>query len=123
MAAASDRTTPKPILFLLEHEFDDPAIDGRRFFCRHSLLLEGVLASQPGLRERLEIRHIGFARPRHDVIRAVGDSDQSLPKLVLPSELRSEHASGEHDARQYVSGADRILATLGELYGIAQPHP
>lgn len=123
MAATQEQTTPKPILFLLEQEFEDPQHRGQRFFCRHSLLLEGALVSVPGLRERLEVRHVGFPRPRQEVIGVVGESDQSLPKLVLPAELRSEHASGEHQARQYVSGTDRILATLGELYGIPQPHP
>lgn len=120
----SDTTPSKPILFLLEREFHDPAIEGgQRFFCRHSLLLEGVLASQPALRDQLDVRHVAFPRPRQAVIGAVGDADQSLPKLVLPSAVRSEHASGEYASRQYVSGSDRILATLGELYGIAQPHP
>lgn len=118
-----DQNASKPILFLLAHEFEDARHPGRRFFCRHSLLLEGALASLPGLRERLDVRHVGFPRPRREVIGAVGESDQSVPKLVLPAEVRSEHASGEHQARQYVSGTDRILAALGELYGIPQPHP
>ncbi|MFT4197350.1 MAG: DUF3088 family protein [Pseudoxanthomonas sp.] len=119
----TDPASSKPILFLLEREFEDPALDGQRFFCRHSLLLEGALASLPGLHERLEVRRIGFARPRHEVIGAVGEADQSLPKLVLPSEVRSARANGEHASRQYVSGSENILAALGELYGIAQAHP
>ncbi|WP_140724450.1 DUF3088 domain-containing protein [Pseudomonas sp. Hp2] len=113
----------KPILFLLEHEFEDPSQRGQRFFCRHSLLLEGALASLPGLRERLDVRHVDFPRPRRDVIDVVGESNQSLPKLVLPAEIRSTHAGGEHEGRQYISGTEPILAALGELYGIAQPHP
>ena len=35
--------TPKPILFLLDREFEDGQLPGQRFFCRHSLLLEGAL--------------------------------------------------------------------------------
>ena len=123
MAAIQDQTHAKPILFLLEREFEDPQHHGQRFFCRHSFLLEGALASIPGLYERLDVRRVGFTRPRQDVIGLVGESEQSLPKLVLPAQVRSEYASGEYHARQYVSGTDRILATLGELYGIAQPHP
>ncbi|KLD71101.1 DUF3088 domain-containing protein [Xanthomonas hyacinthi] len=118
-----NQTSAKPILFLLEQEFEDPQHRGQRFFCPHSLLLEGALVSVAGLRERLEVRHVRFPRPRQEVIGVIGEGDQSLPKLVLPAELRSAHASGEHGARQYVSGTDRILATLGELYGIPQPHP
>ncbi|MCD7097248.1 DUF3088 family protein [Stenotrophomonas sp. MMGLT7] len=118
-----DKKTSKPILFLLEHEFEDPDLRGQRFFCRHSALLEGVIAGVAELRERLDIRHVGFPRPRREVIGIVGDSDQSLPKLVLPSGISSPHASGEHASRQYVSGSDRILATLSELYGTPVPHP
>lgn len=123
MAAIQDQTTAKPILFLLQQEFEDPEHHGQRFFCRHSLLLEGALASIPGLHEHLDVRRVGFPRPRREVIGVVGENDQSLPKLVLPAQLRSEHASGEHGSRQYVSGSERILAALGELYGIPQPHP
>lgn len=115
--------TAKPVLLLLDPEFQDPAIEDQRFFCRHSLLLEGALTQLPGLREQLDVRHVGFQRPRDAVIEFVGEADQSLPKLVLPVDVHSQHASGHHATRQYVSGAERIFATLGELYGIAQPHP
>ena len=118
-----DTPIAKPILLLLEPEFQDPAIADQRFFCRHSFLLEGALTKLPGLREQLDVRHVGFQRPRDAVIDFVGTADQSLPKLVLPKQVYSQHANGQHAARQYVSGAERILATLGELYGIAQPHP
>lgn len=85
------RTTPvtfdaasKPILFLLDREFEDGQIPGQRFFCRHSLLLEGALSSIDGLDAQLDVRRIGFARPRREVIAEIGEQDQSLPKLVLP---------------------------------------
>ena len=35
----------KPILLLLDREFEDGQLPGQRFFCRHSLLLEGALSS------------------------------------------------------------------------------
>ena len=76
--------TDKPILFLLDREFEDGQIPGQRFFCRHSLLLEGALSSIDGLDAQLDVRRIGFARPRREVIAEIGEQDQSLPKLVLP---------------------------------------
>ncbi|PPU43909.1 hypothetical protein XcyCFBP4188_09755 [Xanthomonas hortorum pv. cynarae] len=121
--STSDLSTSKPILLLLEHDFEDPSFAGQRFFCRHGLLLEGALSGIDGLRDRLEVRRVGFPRPRRDVIGLVGESDQSLPKLVLPSGVHSTHASGEHATRQYVSGSEPILATLAELYAIPQLHP
>lgn len=88
--------TDKPILFLLDREFEDGQIPGQRFFCRHSLLLEGALSSIDGLDAQLDVRRIGFARPRREVIAEIGEQDQSLPKLVLPQGVRSDLASGVH---------------------------
>lgn len=113
----------KPILFLLEPAFEDGQLPGQRFFCRHSLLLEGALSAIEGLSEKLDVRRIGFPRPRREVIAEIGEHDQSLPKLVLPQGVHSDHASGVHDARQYVSGAEPILATLNGLLGIPVAHP
>ncbi|WP_313439801.1 DUF3088 family protein [Stenotrophomonas sp.] len=115
--------TRKPILFLLDREFEDGQLPGQRFFCRHSLLLEGALSSIDGLGTQLDVRRIGFARPRREVIAEIGEQDQSLPKLVLPQGVRSEHASGSHQDRQYVSGAEPILAALNGLLGIPVAHP
>lgn len=113
----------KPILFLLEPSFEDSQLVGQRFFCRHSLLLEGALSSVAGLSDHLDVRRIGFPRPRHELIGEIGEHDQSLPKLVLPQGVHSEHASGTHDQRQYVSGAEPILATLNGLFDIPVVHP
>ncbi|AWH36944.1 MULTISPECIES: DUF3088 family protein [Stenotrophomonas] len=115
--------TPKPILFLLDREFEDGQLPGQRFFCRHSLLLEGALSSIGGLDAQLDVRRIGFARPRREVIAEIGEQDQSLPKLVLPQGVHSEHATGAHHERQYVSGAEPILAALNGLLGIPVAHP
>jgi len=115
--------TPKPILFLLDREFEDGQLPGQRFFCRHSLLLEGALSSIDGLDAHLDVRRIGFARPRREVIAEIGEQDQSLPKLVLPQGVHSEHANGAHHERQYVSGAEPILVALHGLLGIPVAHP
>lgn len=115
--------TDKPILFLLDREFEDGQIPGQRFFCRHSLLLEGALSSIHGLDVQLDVRRIGFARPRREVIAEIGEQGQSLPKLVLPQGVRSELASGVHHDRQYISGAEPILAALNGLLGIPVAHP
>jgi len=115
--------THKPILFLLDREFEDGQLPGQRFFCRHSLLLEGALSSIDGLDAQLDVRRIGFSRPRREVIAEIGEQDQSLPKLVLPQGVVNEHASGEYQQRQYISGAEPILAALNGLLGIPVAHP
>lgn len=75
----------KPVLLLLEHDFEDPKQACRRIFCRHGWLLEVALSGIDGVRGRLEVRRIGFPRPRRDVIGLVGESDRSLPTLVTCS--------------------------------------
>ncbi|MET0288246.1 MAG: DUF3088 family protein [Pseudoxanthomonas sp.] len=113
----------KPILFLLHPEFEDQALPGQRFFCKHSLLLEGALARIEGLRERLVVEHVDFSRPRHALIEHVGEQDQSLPKLLLPRGVRSRDADGEYAGRQYVSGSEHVLSTLNALWDIPVAHP
>ncbi|WP_244812168.1 DUF3088 family protein [Xanthomonas arboricola] len=64
---------------------EDPKQAGRRFFCRHGWLLEVALSGIDGVHGRLEMRRIGFPRPRREVIGLVGESDRSLPTLVTCS--------------------------------------
>ncbi|MBB6571937.1 DUF3088 domain-containing protein [Xanthomonas arboricola] len=75
----------KPVLLLLEHDFEDPKHAVRHFFCRHGWSLEATLPGIDGVRNRLEVRRIGFPRPRRDVIGLVGESHQTLPTLVTCS--------------------------------------
>jgi hypothetical protein len=119
----SAHPTHKPILFLLDREFEDGQLPGQRFFCRHSLLLEGALSSIDGLDAQLDVRRIGFARPRQEVIAEIGGNDQSLPKLVLPQGVHSAQASSAHADREVISGAEPILAALNGLLGIPVAHP
>src|SRR5690606_39025442 len=45
-------------LFLLTSTFTDPAYPGRRFYCEHCVLMEGVLAAFPHLNELIDVRRI-----------------------------------------------------------------
>ena len=45
----------RDLLFLLRPGFEDPAYPGRRFYCWHCALMEGVLASFPELAGRLDL--------------------------------------------------------------------
>lgn len=113
----------KPVLFLLSPDFEDAKFPEQRFFCRHSALVEGVLASFPRLVDAIDIRRIAFPRPRADVVELVGEANQGLPVLVLPSGETSPHASGEANGRQFVSGAERIIDALVGHGLIPPPHP
>lgn len=113
----------KPALFLLSPDFEDAKFPGQRFFCRHSALVEGVLTSFPRLVDAIDIRRIAFPRPRTDVVELIGEANQGLPVLVLPSGETSPHASGEANGRQFISGAERIIDALVGRDLIPPPHP
>ncbi len=110
-------------LFLLKPDFEDPAYPGRRFYCWHCALLEGVLASFPWLDQRIDVERVSWPRPRHAVIEFVGEQNQSLPLLILSSEAADEFATGAYGSVRFVSGKDEILSVLSRRHGIPDPHP
>lgn len=118
-SAIMDRDT----LFLLRPDFEDPAFPGRRFYCWHCALLEGVLASFPDLAAKLAVERIAWPRPRQAVVDLVGADNQSLPLLVLADDAPAELATGTYRGRHFVNDKDAILSVLARRHGIAEPHP
>ena len=110
-------------LFLLRPDFEDPAYPGRRFYCWHCALLEGVLASFPKLARRLEVERIAWPKPRQPVVSIVGEDNQSVPLLVLAQGETSPHQSGVFQGRVFINDKDRILSALSERHGFPDPHP
>lgn len=113
----------RDLLFLLRPDFEDPAHPGRRFYCWHCALIEGVLASFPALAGRLDVERIAWPKPRQDLIALVGEDNQSLPLLVLPTGATSLHQTGSHRGRAFIADKDAILAALSERHGFPGPHP
>jgi hypothetical protein len=113
----------KATLYLLEPSFEDAAYPGQTFFCRHGALVEGVLSHHPEVRDKLQVERIAFPRPRQAVIAAIGEANQALPVLVLPSGETSPSATGIANGRAFAAGATAILATLAERHGIPFIHP
>jgi hypothetical protein len=85
-------------------------------YCSDSAPVEGVLSFFPELRDLLEIHYLEFSRPRTPLIQALGDSNQSLPVLILAEsrqvkdqELEPSHVNGkvfftdEKSIRHYLS--------------------
>ena len=57
----------KDRLFLLENEFADADLPGRRFYCRDCITLNGLLAAFPDRAAGLEVIRIPHRRPREAV--------------------------------------------------------
>ncbi len=85
-------------------------------YCSDSAPVEGVLSFFPQLRNLLDIHYLEFPRPRGPLVQALGESNQSLPVLILSAnrqlkdqELEPSHANGkffftdEKSIRHYLS--------------------
>lgn len=113
----------KDRLFLLRPDFEDPAYPGKRFYCWHCALMEGVLASFPELAKGLDVQRIAWPKPRQDVVALLGSENQSLPLLVLADGETSAFQTGVHDGHAFISDKDAILKALTERHGFPEPHP
>ena len=117
MDAARDR------LYLLEQGFKSPAFPGRRFYCWHCALLDGLLAAFPDKAAGLAVQRIEWARPRQDIIAVLGEAHQSLPVLILAKGATSDHVSECHNGLQFTADKDQILAALSERHGFPELFP
>jgi hypothetical protein len=101
----------------------DPQFPGRRFYCWHCALIEGVLSSFPYLGERLAVERIAWPRPRNSVVSMVGEENQSLPLLVLAEGETSKFQTGTFGNFAFIDDKDKILAALSERHGFPESHP
>ncbi len=110
-------------LYLLKPDFEDPAYPGKRFYCWHCALMEGVLASFPDLADRIDVERVSWPRPRQSVVAVVGEANQSLPLLVLADDAPNDLPSQSYEGRRFVADKDEILRVLSLRHGFPEPHP
>jgi hypothetical protein len=113
----------KDRLFLLQQGFEAPGYLGKRFFCWHCALLDGLLAAFPELAQRLHVERVEWPRPRQGVISLVGEANQSLPLLVLADGQTSLHQTGVYKGRVFIADKDKILAALADRHGFPELFP
>ena len=116
-------------LFLLKPDFMDGAKGP--FYCPDSTTLEGLLSIYPRLRDRVEVQHVDFPRPRAPVIAAVGADNQGLPTLVIGSARGTDAAADaalagldvrEAQGRRFLQSSSDIGRYLARRHGIGEPH-
>ncbi|MCZ7483220.1 DUF3088 domain-containing protein [Rhizobium rhizogenes] len=110
----------KDTLFLISPGFEDPKHPGVRFVCPHCNQIEGLLAAFPDLAGQIDIRRVGFQRPREAVIAAVGEENQSLPLFVFAGEAPAD-AAAKGDTH-FIQDTKHILQILAERHGFPQLH-
>lgn len=97
-------------LFLLEHDFADPALGGvRHFYCKDCMTVEGLLASFPDLAAGLDVIRVPWPRPRAAVVEAIGETNQNLPALVWDGGFANE--------------IEALLLALHTRHGFPERHP
>jgi hypothetical protein len=110
------------LLLLLEPGFADPKYPGERFICPHGAPIEGLLASDPARAAKLDVRRVGFARPRPDVIAALDEDHQGLPVLILGDDGPIPDDVKTLGETRFVNDTNRILALLAERHGFPKVH-
>jgi glutathione S-transferase len=97
-------------LFLLKPDFKDINRSAEnKYFCPSCTLIEGLLSFYPRLRNELEVHYVDFVRPRPEIVKLIGEANQSCPVLVL-------------DDGKFINEPDEIVFYLVKNHGIAQPH-
>ncbi|MGS0894307.1 DUF3088 domain-containing protein, partial [Burkholderia stagnalis] len=107
----------RDVLFLLEPGFADPKHPGERFVCPHGIAIEGLLASAPDRADRLDVKRVGFERPRRDVVAALDDAHQGLPVLVFGNDAPAPADAQALGDVRFVADSRRILELLAERHG------
>jgi len=113
----------KDRLFLLENEFADADLPGRRFYCRDCITLNGLLAAFPDRVAELDVIRVPHRHPREAVIDAIGAENQWLPVLVFGDAGRADLADGEYQGRMFVREMPHLLHALHLRHGFPEPHP
>lgn len=109
-------------LILITPGFADPAQPGRRFFCPDCNQVEGLLAANPGLQERIDIQRVPFERPRAAVIALLGPENQGLPVLILGDGTQAPDDAQSYDGLRFVTDTRRILELIASRHGVPFPH-
>jgi len=109
----------KDQLFILAAPFPD---GGFEWYCNDCATLEGALLVNPHWASRIDVRRIGFPRPRQEVIELVGPDWQGLPMLVMDKERAPGDAIivGDYAILQDVRAIGRALVSR---HGGVGPHP
>lgn len=114
------------VLFVLVPDFVDPAAGPGAYYCPGCATVSGLLGYFPQLRATLDVRAVGFQRPRAEVAALLGPDHPGCPVLVLDGTAPEHAGVPVHTAptgRRYVLGATDIGRYLAATRGVSAPHP
>lgn len=114
----------KDRLYLLKPDF--AAEGGVRQFCSECAMVEGMLSFYPQLRESLDIKYIGFTKPRAEIVAELGPEHQSSPCLVVADPARAAKLAphvklGESKGKRFLSDPLQVCEYLAQVHGTGKP--
>ena len=114
----------KDRLYLLKPDFTDQA--GKQF-CAECAMVEGMLSFYPRLREHLDVRYIGFTKPRPEIVAELGPEHQSSPVLVLADAQRAAKVPPSvkvqtSNGHAFVNDPYQVCDYLAHMYGTGTRH-
>jgi hypothetical protein len=109
-------------LFIIKAPFEDPQLTGV-WFCRDCAALEGALLANPHWSNHIDVKRVAYPRPRHEVIAAIGEENQSLPALAIADLTKAPADALMAGATPFLSEPKAITRYLAATYGGAGPHP
>lgn len=104
----------QPTLYLLS-----PSLDDHPVVCPDCALIEGLIAHYPAIRGAVDVKRIGFSRPRPDLVAALGEAHQGAPVLIFPEGVQTPAAvDTTPDGKHFLAGPEAISGYFADL-GIA----
>jgi hypothetical protein len=109
----------KDKLFLLAEPFSDGGFD---WYCNDCATLEYVLQINQHWADKIDVRRVGFPRPRTEIVDLLGPEWQGCPMLVMDKDRAPGDAIivGDYALLQDVRAIGRALTSR---YGGVGPHP
>ncbi len=110
----------KDRLYILKAPFED---GGQSWYCNDCATLEGALLANPHWNDALDIRRIGFQRPRHELLELVGEAHQGLPMLIMDAKGAPMHALKVNEKWAILKDVREIGWAIATRHGGVGPHP
>ena len=114
----------KDRLYLLKPDF--LADGGIRQFCSECAMVEGMLSFYPTLRSQVDVRYVGFAKPRPEIVAELGPAHQSSPCLVVADPDRAAKLAphiqlGESQGKRFVNDPYLVCDYLASTLNTGRP--
>ncbi len=115
----------KPVLYLFKTNFSDPKYPDKRFFCPFCTQVEGMMSVFPVIRQEIDVRYIGFEKPRGDLALLCGEANQSCPQLIFPNgddAISSDYSIAGIGNAKRIDKTRSILDYFASKFDLAERH-